>query len=129
MEMNDPVGTVQRMFAAFRAGDVDGLLDTVHPESRWTYVGANPKPTTVDLVGTAGVRRFFEGILRRLEIATFQANEFIVDGDTVVVFGGESGNVRATGQPFRNEWCQKYVVNANQITRMVEYNIQVEPRS
>lgn len=126
--MNDPAGTVQRMFAAFRSGDLDGLLDTVHPESRWTYVGANPKPTMAEIVGTAGVRRFFEGILKRLEIVAFEANEFIVEGDIVVVFGGESGNIKATKQPFRNEWCQRYVVTANQITRMVEYNIQVEPR-
>ena len=128
METNDPVGTVQRMFAAFRAGDLDEVLDTVHPDTRWTYVGANPKPRTTDLVGKAGVRRFFEGILRRLEMSAFQANEFVVEGDTVVAFGGESGTIRATGEPFRNEWCQKYVVNENQIARMVEYNIQVEPR-
>jgi len=61
-------------------------------------------------------------------MTTFEADEFILEGDTVVVFGGESGSVRATGEPFRNEWCQKYVVQANQIVRMVEYNIQVEPR-
>ena len=51
--------------------------------------------------------------------------EFIVDGDTVVVFGSEAGTVKATGQLFRNEWAQKYVVNDKQITRMAEYNIQV----
>ena len=61
-------------------------------------------------------------------MTTFEADEFILEGDTVVVFGGESGSVRATGERFRNEWCQKYVVQANQIVRMVEYNIQVEPR-
>ena len=128
MATNDPVGTVQRMFAAFRVGDLDAVLDTVDADTRWTYVGANPKPTKADLVGKAGVRRFFEGILRRLEMATFDATEFIANGNTVVVFGGESGTVRATGEPFRNEWCQQYVVDGNQITRMVEYNIQVEPR-
>ena len=128
MATNDPAGTVQRMFAAFRVRDLDALLDTVDADTRWTYVGANPKPTKADLVGKAGVRRFFEGILRRLELTTFEAHEFIREGDTVVVFGGESGTLKATGEPFRNEWCQKYVVSANQITRMVEYNIQVEPR-
>jgi len=128
MATNDPIGTVRRMFAAFGAGDLDALLDTVNADTRWTYVGANPKPTKAELVGKAGVRRFFEGILRRLEMSTFEANDFIVEAETVVVFGGESGSVRATGEPFRNEWCQKYVVQANQIIRMVEYNIQVEPR-
>ncbi len=128
MATNDPVGTVRRMFAAVGARDLDALLDTVNADTRWTYVGANPKPTKAELVGKAGVRRFFDGILRRLEMTTFEADEFILEGDTVVVFGGESGSVRATGEPFRNEWCQKYLVQANQIMRMVEYNIQVEPR-
>ena len=127
MATNDPIGTVQRMFAAFRAGDLKAVLDTVHSDTRWTYVGANPKPTKAELVGKAGVRRLFESIARRLEVATFDAKEFVLEGDTVVVFGSESGTVKATGEPFRNEWCQKYVVNAHQIMRMVEYNIQVEP--
>ena len=107
MATNDPIGTVRRMFAAFGAGDLDALLDTVNADTRWTYMGANPKPTKAELVGKAGVRRFFEGILRRLEMTTFEANDFIVEAETVVVFGGESGSVRATGEPFRNEWCQK----------------------
>ena len=128
MASNDPVGTVQHMLTAFRGGDLDAVLDTIDADARWTYVGANPKPTKAELVGKAGARRFFEAILRRLEVTTFEANEFVLEGNTVVVFGEESGTVRTTGEPFHNEWCQKYVVNANQITRIVEYNIQVEPR-
>ena len=43
-DMNNPTATVQRMFAAFGAGDLDALIATVHPDSRWTYFGANPRP-------------------------------------------------------------------------------------
>ena len=128
-DANDPAATVQRMFAAFAAGDVEALLETVHPESRWTYAGANPRISHAEFTGHAKVRRFFEGILSRLEVTAFDTDEWIVQGDTVVVFGGESGTVRATGQPFRNVWTQKYVVRDGQITGMLEYNIQVEPRS
>lgn len=128
-DTNDPTATVQRMFAAFGAGDLDALLETDHPDSRWTYVGANPQLTRAEFVGLAPVRKFFEGILARLEMTAFNTDEFIVQGDTVVIFGSESGTVRATGRPFRNEWAQKYVVRDNQITSMVEYNIQVEPRT
>jgi uncharacterized protein len=127
-DTNDPTATVQRMFAAFGADDLDALLETVHPDSRWTYIGANPQLTRAEF-GRAKVRRFFEGILARLELTTFNTDEFILQGGTVVVFGNESGTVRATGRPFRNEWTQKYVVQDNQITSMVEYNIQVEPRT
>ena len=34
------------------------FLEAVHSDSRWTYVGANPKPTKAELVGHARVRRF-----------------------------------------------------------------------
>jgi hypothetical protein len=32
--------TVQRMFVAFAVRDLDALLETVHPRSRWVYYGA-----------------------------------------------------------------------------------------
>lgn len=124
---NDPLVTVERMFAAFAAGDLDALLATVHAESRWSYVGANPRISKADFSGSASVRRFFERILKRLEMTEFEVREYTVEGDTVVAFGHEAGTVRATGRPFRNQWVQKYVVRDGLITRMVEYNIQVEP--
>ena len=125
---NDPTATVQRMFAAFGASDLDALLETVHPESRWTYYGANPRLTKAKFEGRARVRRFFERILERLEVTAFDTDEFVAQGDTVVIFGSESGTVRSTGQRFRNEWAQRYVVKAGLITEMSEYNIQIEPR-
>jgi ketosteroid isomerase-like protein len=123
--VNNPAETVKRMFAAFAARDFDALLDTVHPDSRWTYVGANPQLSRAEFTGRPQVRRFFEGILERLEIIAFNTDQFVVDGDTVVVFGSESGTVRATRQSFRNEWSQKYVVREGLIVEMAEYNIQV----
>jgi uncharacterized protein len=127
-EVTNPAATVTRMFAAFGARDLDALLETVHPESRWTYLGANPQLSRAEFTGHAQVRRFFERILERLEIAEFNTNQFVVEGDTVVIFGSESGTVKATRQPFRNEWAQKYVVKGGLIVEMTEYNIQVEPR-
>ena len=127
-DAHEPIATVKRMYAAFGAGDLDALIETVHPDSRWTYLGANPELTKAEFVGRASVRKFFETILERLDITEFNTDEFIVDGDTVVVFGSEAGKVKATGQPFRNEWAQKYVVQDKQITRMAEYNIEVKSK-
>ncbi len=128
MDANNPTATVLSLFAAFQVGDLEALLETVHPDSTWTYYGANPHPTRAEFHGRAAVRRFFEGILRRLEMTAFNTGEPIAQGNTVVFFGNEAGTVRATGRAFKNEWTQKYVVQANQIVEMVEYNIQVEPR-
>jgi uncharacterized protein len=127
-DANDPTATVKRMFAAFGARDLDALLETVHPESRWTYVGANPELSRAEFTGHAKVRRFFERLLVRLEITAFNTDQFVVEGETVVIFGSESGTVKATREPFRNEWSQKYVVKDGLIVEMAEYNIQVGPR-
>lgn len=127
-EPNDPTSTVKRMFAAFSAGDLDALLETVHPDSRWMYYGANPRLSRAEFNGRDEVRQFFEGILRRLEMTAFNTDEFVAKGDTVVIFGSEEGTLRETGQSFRNEWAQKYVVKSGQIVEMAEYNVQVDPR-
>jgi ketosteroid isomerase-like protein len=75
------------------------------------------------------VRRFFEGILARLTMTEFNAEQFVAEGETVVIFGSEAGSVRATGQPlFTNVWTQKYVVRDGLIIATTEYNVQVEPR-
>lgn len=118
-----PEDVVRRMFRAFRRGDVEGILETVHPESRWRYVGANPEPRRAELEGHAGVRRFFEAILRRLDMRVFEAREFVVEAHTVVVFGSESGFVMKSGKAFHNDWVQKYVVRDGKITEMEEFNI------
>ena len=100
-EVTNPADTVKRMFAAFGARDLDALMETVHPESRWTYVGANPHVSRAEFTGRPQVRRFFERILERLEITAFNTDQFVVEGDTVVVFGSESGIIKATQQPFK----------------------------
>ena len=124
---SSPRETVERMFAAFRSGDLDALEATIHPESHWTYYGANPHLNSGSFTGRARVRRFFERIGERLDMAEFNTDEYIVEGDTVVIFGSEAGTVRKTNHTFRNVWSQKYEVREGLIVEMVEYNVQVEP--
>lgn len=123
--LHEPAAVVRRMFDAFRRGDVDGILETVHPDSTWVYVGANPRPRRATIRGHDGVRGFFEGILNRLEMQAYEPTEFVVRDDTVVVFGSERGLVRRTGDPFTNEWVQKYVVRNGLIVEMLEFNVVV----
>ncbi|MFL6044768.1 MAG: nuclear transport factor 2 family protein [Propionibacteriaceae bacterium] len=126
MSTDNPVAVVQRMLEAFQDRDRDRLVETVHPDSRWTYVGANPRPAKGVYVGRDGVRNFFENIIRNLTITIFNAREFVTEANSVVIFGFESGTVNATGNPFRNEWAQKYVIQNGLITEMEEYNVQVD---
>jgi uncharacterized protein len=97
MTTNNPLPTVRRMFEAFAKGDLDRLLDTVHPDSRWTDVGANPRPVKRVYVGREDIRKFFDRILQNLTMTTFHPREFVTENDTVVVISFEAGTVKATG--------------------------------
>ena len=127
-QSDSPTAVVRRMFAAFRAGDLDALLATVHPDSRWTYYGANPRLSAAEFAGHAAVRKFFARILDRLAMTEFNTDEFVAEGDTVVIFGSEAGTIRVNGRAFRNVWSQRYVVRDGLIVEMAEYNVQVDPR-
>lgn len=58
MTTNDPAGTVQRMFAGFRAGDIDAVLETANADPHWTYIGDSRKRTS-------SVRRVSDGSSKR----------------------------------------------------------------
>jgi ketosteroid isomerase-like protein len=64
MSPDNPVAVVQRMLRAFEDRDLDRLVETVHPDSRWTYVGANRGPRKVSpsaaMVSGSSSRTFFE---------------------------------------------------------------------
>ena len=60
MSSDNPVAVVQRMLEAFEDRDLDRLVETVHPDSRWTYVGANPRPAKRVYIGRKDVRKFFK---------------------------------------------------------------------
>jgi ketosteroid isomerase-like protein len=64
MSPDNPVAVVQRMLAAFEDRDLDRLVETVHPDSRWTYVGANlgqrRASTSAATVSGSSSRIFFE---------------------------------------------------------------------
>lgn len=89
---SSPTATVQRMFAAFGAADLDALIETIHPDSQWTYYGANPRLTRAQFNGQAAVRSFFRRILERLDMT-----EFNTDG--LVVQGRESSRVLSEARP------------------------------
>ena len=68
MSPDNPVAVVQRMLGALEDRDLDRLVETVHPDSRWTYVGANPRPAKGSTSAAMVSGSFFQNILLNLTI-------------------------------------------------------------
>lgn len=111
---------VDNMFSAFSKGDVEGFVATVSDDTVWIYHGTQIIPAGV-FEKKEGVRAFFTNIMERTEIIVFEPQEFIVEGNKVVVLGHEHQRVKRSGRELKQKWVQIYTVENNLITRMEEF--------
>lgn len=111
---------VEKMFLAFSNGDVESLVETVSDDTLWIYHGTQIIPKGA-FEKKEGVRAFFNNILEKTEIISFETQQFIVDGNMVVVLGREHQKVKRSGRELKQKWVQIYTVENELIIRMEEF--------
>ena len=111
---------VDKMFEAFASGNVDEILKTVSDDTVWIYHGTQVIPKG-EYKGKDGARQFFAGILNGTEIIKFQPEQYIVEGNMVVVLGNEHQKVKKSGKELKQKWVQVYTIENDLITRMEEF--------
>src|SRR5215210_5597289 len=99
MAEQENIRLVQALYAAFGRGDIPALLDALTDDVEWW----EPGPT--DVLPWAGLRRGSDqvGQLFRVldeveEVQQFQPQEFVAQGDRVVVLGHERCRIKSTGR-------------------------------
>lgn len=117
---NSAKQTVNKMFEAFASGNVDKILETVSDDTVWIYHGTQVIPKG-EYRGKDGARRFFEGILNGTEIIKFEPEQFIVEGNMIVVLGNEHQKVKRSGRELKQKWVQVYTIENSLIARMEEF--------
>jgi len=119
--MKNPArSVVEEMFAAFARGDVEKTVATVSDDTIWVYHGTQIIPKGV-FENKEGVRTFFENILDRTEIISFEPEQFVAEGNVVVVMGQEHQRVKRSGRELKQKWVQIYTVENDLIVRMEEF--------
>lgn len=117
---NSPKTVVEKMFSAFKKGDVEKFVDTVSEDTVWIYHGTQIIPAGT-FEKKEGVRTFFSNILGKTEIINFEPQQYIVEGNSVVVLGREHQKVKRSGRELKQKWVQIYTVENGLITRMEEF--------
>ncbi len=108
------------MFAAFSSGDIESLVETVSDDTLWIYHGTQIIPAG-QFEKKEGVRNFFSNILDKTEIILFEPQQYIVEGNMVVVTGREHQKIKRSGRELKQKWVQIYTVENDLITRMEEF--------
>jgi ketosteroid isomerase-like protein len=117
---NSAKTVVEKMFSAFGRGDIEKFVETVSDDTVWIYHGTQIIPKGV-FEKKAGVRAFFTNIIERTKIISFEPQQFIVEGNMVVVLGQEHQKVKRSGRELKQKWVQIYTVENDLITRMEEF--------
>jgi ketosteroid isomerase-like protein len=114
------VDVVQEAYAAFGRGDIPGLLSLLDADIPWVTPGPSDLPTAGRRRGHAAVGEFFTTLVTMADITRFEPQDFIAQGDKVVVLGEETAVIKATGATLENRWVHIFTVSGGKIVAFEE---------
>ena len=114
--------TTRQLYRHFSAGNLAGALTLLADD----FVLTNPMPAGVPFGGTyhghEGLSRYFQEIFASLRVSLV-ADEYLVEGNCVVVFGVEDSIAKATGKSYHIKWAHHLRYSVDGLVRELhEYN-------
>ncbi|KAA0687327.1 nuclear transport factor 2 family protein [Neorhizobium sp. P12A] len=119
MSIEKNIQTVKNFFAAIGRGDREALLALVAEDIEWIIPGTD-WPLAGTYRGQAGLADMLETASRSMETST-EPQEFVAQGDRVLVVGFANGKVKATNKPFEDDWIFAITVQGDKLTSIREY--------
>ncbi len=120
MQEQDNITLIQRIYAAFSAGDVQAILNNVGPGTEWINQG----PATIPYAGnfTGRIQAFFQAIGDSTTEGKVIADKFIAQGDNVVATGRYTAKVRSTGVKIDTPVAHIFTVRNGKVTSWIGYS-------
>jgi uncharacterized protein len=121
--MNERKNTriVQQAYQCMAAGDVQSFLNLLAGDVEWQLPEMKNVPFAGRWQGPEEVGQFFSKVFEVQDIVEFEPEEFIAQGDKVVVLGRFSMRIKATGRHFGSAWAHVWTVRAGKVSRFYEY--------
>jgi uncharacterized protein len=110
--------SLRERYDAFQRGDLEETLGLAHDDLLW-------QGTTVENVPGAGQHRGKEALVRMIaaipeqwEDFRLSADQFVEEGDTVVVLGHVDAKAKATGRPVKVPFAHVITFEDGKVRRM-----------
>lgn len=112
---------VQQAYQYQSEGDVQSLLNLLTEDVQWQL----PSMENVAFAGTwrgrEQVGQFFSTLAQVQDVVEFEPEEFIAQGDKVVVLGRFSMRVKSTGRISASAWAHVWTIKSGKVTHFREY--------
>jgi ketosteroid isomerase-like protein len=113
------VQIVKDFFAAMGRGDREGLLALAAEDIEWIIPGED-WPLAGTRHGHDGLADLLETASKSVETST-EPQEFVAQGDRVLVVGFAKGRIKATNKTFEDDWIFAITVRNGKLTNIREY--------
>jgi len=112
---------VMQGYQMFQAGNIDGLLQLFADDTEWTGTPVQFVPFSGSYHGRQEVGQFFTDMNQAQETEQFSPQEFVAEGDKVVVTGTGKWTVRTTGHTYDSAWVHIFTLRDGKIAQFQEY--------
>ena len=118
----DPVAVVRGMYEAFERGDVQAVLNSMHPDVEWVESEALAMPTRGTHVGHQQIlENVFDTVPRDWRQFTIVPQNFFVDGNTVIVRGRVIAVAKATGRSMDAPYVHIFTLADGKLKRYTDH--------
>ena len=108
---------VNAIFAAFARNDLPAALEMLADDVDWQNLGPAEMGYTTARRGREQVGKFFRQVDELFDHEQFNPQEFVAQGDKVVVAGTERVRAKPDGKSFTNHWCMIFTFANGKIVR------------
>ena len=121
--MNEQENTkvAERLYTTFNSGDVEGFLNTFSEDASWDSPDIENVPLETTFSGRGRIGKFLTDIDEHEEFLKIQPNEYIAQGDKVVVLGELHVRSKKTGKEYNSGFAHIITVKDGKATGFLEY--------
>ena len=116
------ISLLKQAYDAYDKGDIQRLLGLFAQDISWELPDIEGIPFSGKRHGVDQVADFFRVLADSQDTREFKPDQFIGQGDQVVVLGHGTFTVKATGAEYSNDWCHVFRVAGGKIASFKEYD-------
>ena len=110
--------TLRQGYEAFAQGDLEGATANFAEDIRWENPEAPQVPNNGVTEGRDGVKQLFASLAEYWESFSITPDEFVEDGDTVVVLSHSESKAKETGKDVKLPWVHIWHFSDGEVTEV-----------
>lgn len=123
MKEHENVRVVQEVYAAFQQGNIQSVLNALTDDVQWWVAGSPENLPHAGLrAGRDEVAKFFDVLGNTVEFEQFAPQEYIAQGEKIVVLGSDRRRIKSNNRVVENQWAMVFALRAGKIDGFRAYD-------